>query len=172
MPRRDFCPLYPNSDNRISNRRRSVRKTPSPPVGEDDLVTPPGHSRRGGNPEPFPRADTLMATWKTSGVCEPNPRHHCRINMKIIQSTPKATVFAGGGLISVLDNQGPIRWREVVPFGLPTPTLGRGNPETTRNFGPRYRSTRHASLPSRLGGSNNGKLWCFWDLDLTDPEVA
>ena len=176
MPRRDFCPLYLNPDNRISNRRQSVRKTSSPPVGEDDLVPLPGHSRRGGNPEPFLCADTLMATWKC-WVCEPDPCHACRNTMQIIQPTPKATVFVGNGLISALDNQGPIRWREVVPFGLPTPTLGIGNPETTRNIGPRYRSTRHASLPSRLGGSNNANCGARWTeiwiyQGLTASEVA
>ena len=79
--------------------------------------------------------------------------------MPITQSTPKATVFVGGGIVSDVGSQGPICWREIGPIGSPTATLGGANPVTSRNLGSRSRSTSDASLPSRLGGSINGKLW-------------
>ena len=94
-----------------------------------------------------------------------------RPTMPITQSIPKATVFVGGGIVSVVDYQGPTRWREVGSFGSQTLILGGGNPGTTRNFGSRSRSTRDASLPSRLGGSINGKLWCSLDWALDGPRT-
>ena len=93
------------------------------------------------------------------------------MTIPIIQSTPKATVFVGSGIVSLVDYQRPIRWRGVGPFGSPTPTSGGANPGTTRISGSRSRSTRDASLPSRLGGSNDGKLWCSLDCDLDGPRT-
>ena len=40
-----------------------------------------------------------------------------RITMPIIQSTPKATVFVGSGIVSVVDYRGPRRRRRVVRLG-------------------------------------------------------
>ena len=65
-------------------------------------------------------------------------------NIPITQSKTKATVFLGGGLISAVDRQGPIRWRDVGPFGSPTPTLGRANQGTPENIASRPRLTRNA----------------------------
>ncbi len=94
-----------------------------------------------------------------------------RPTMPITQSIPKATVFVGGGIVSVVDYQGASRWRKVEPLRSQAPTLGGGNPGTTRNMGPRSRSTRDTPLPSRLGGSINGKLRCSLDWALDGPRT-
>ena len=126
----------------------------------DDLVTPPGHSGGAGIQSVFLCAEHANGNVETSGVREPNPRHHCGITMKITQSTSKAKAIVGGGLVSVVDYQGPSRWRKGGPLRSQTPTFGRTESGTTRDFGAKSRSCRDALRPSRLGGSFNGKLWC------------
>ena len=155
-----FLPIIPEPGQTYFRPRPECRgKVVSTPGGRWPCK-PAGSFWPGRESRALSTREHAYGNVETSGVREPNPRHHCGITMKITQSTSKATVIVGGGLVSVVDYQGPSRWRKGGPLRSQTPTFGRTESGTTRDFGAKSRSCCDALLRSRLGGSFNGKLWC------------
>ena len=143
-------------------QHRSPGGTPRPASGIPGPDEASGRCRTGGR-----RSVPSWLHWRWCRLSGIPPRlHYAHYSIDT-----KATVFVGGGLFSVVHDQIPIRWGEVGPLGSPTPTLGRANQGTPENIASRPRLTRDASLPSRLGGSNNGNLWCLLYRDLDGPRA-
>ena len=112
----------------------------------------PGKVSRGGRAWPIDR-------------CSYRPGLRVGVTILITQSTPKATVFVGGGLVSAVGSRGPILWREVGLLRSQTPMLGLPTPGPI-NILVQTSINPHCLVPLTSGRQYQQKTVVLMDNDL------